>query len=463
MGELERSLNKTEQALGQGLVETAITHLGVTTVSGGNASQKGDQFGSISLELVGPDTRDVRNKAFIRAWRENITLPSGIQTFTLAEPQMGPPGRDLQIRLIGSDADSLKAAALELTEAIKGFDGTSGTEDDMPYGQQQLIYHLTPTGEALGLTIESLGRQLRSAFDGRLAQIFQEGDEEIEVRVLLPNDERYNLVSLDRINVRVPGGEFVPLSTVVELQPKRGFEALRHADGQLAVEVSADVDTSVNNARRIIAALEADVLPGLTSRYGLHYSLEGRSAESRKTLGDMKRGLLIALALIYLVLAWVFASYGWPIVVMIAIPFGLVGAILGHWLLGIDLTILSLFGFFGLSGIVVNDSIILVTFYKHLREKGMAADDAIIEASCQRLRAVLLTSLTTIAGLTPLLFETSVQAQFLIPMAVSIAFGLMFSTVLVLLCVPALLSIYEHAVARFGNRALSPQTAEATS
>lgn len=459
MNQVEKAMTRTERELGGGLVDTAITHLGMTTVSGGNAAQRGEQFGSIAVELVGPDTREVRNKAFIRAWRDNITLPPGIQIFTLAEPQMGPPGRDLQIRLTGSDSDSLKAAALELTEAVKGFDGTSGVEDDMPYGQQQLIYRLTATGEALGLTGESLGKQLRAAFDGRLAQIFQEGDEEIEVRVLLPNDERYNLVSLDRINVRVPSGDFVPLSTVVALLPKRGFEALRHADGQLAVEVSADVDTSVNNARRIIAALEADLLPKLTSRYGLHYSLEGRSAESRKTLGDMKRGLLLALALIYLVLAWVFASYGWPIVVMIAIPFGLVGAIVGHWLLGIDLTILSLFGFFGLSGIVVNDSIILVTFYKHLREGGMESDAAIIEAACQRLRAVLLTSLTTIAGLTPLLFETSVQAQFLIPMAVSIAFGLMFSTVLVLICVPALLSIYEHAAARLARRRTDPEPA----
>jgi multidrug efflux pump subunit AcrB len=154
--------------------------------------------------------------------------------------------------------------------------------------------------------------------------------------------------------------------------------------------------------------------------------------------------MIIALALIYLVLAWQFASYGWPLIVMSVIPFGIVGAIFGHWLMSLDLTVLSLFGFFGLSGIVINDSIVLITFYKHIREDGIPVEEALIEAACQRLRAVLLTSLTTIFGLTPLLFETSLQAQFLIPMATSIAFGLMFSTVLVLLAVPALLAIYER-------------------
>jgi multidrug efflux pump subunit AcrB len=208
--------------------------------------------------------------------------------------------------------------------------------------------------------------------------------------------------------------------------------------------VTADVDKAVNNSNRILANLTENFLPDLTSRYGLEYSFEGRAADQAETLGDMKRGMIIALALIYLVLAWQFASYGWPLIVMSVIPFGIVGAIFGHWLMSLDLTVLSLFGFFGLSGIVINDSIVLITFYKHIREDGIPVEEALIEAACQRLRAVLLTSLTTIFGLTPLLFETSLQAQFLIPMATSIAFGLMFSTVLVLLAVPALLAIYER-------------------
>jgi multidrug efflux pump subunit AcrB len=193
----------------------------------------------------------------------------------------------------------------------------------------------------------------------------------------------------------------------------------------------------------VVADLQQFTLPELASKYGIRYSIEGREASQRETFDDMKIGAAIALSLMYLVLAWVFSSYGWPLLVMLTIPLGLTGAILGHWIMGMNLTILSMFGFFGLSGIVVNDSIILVMFYRHIREQGMSVYAALEEAACQRLRAVLLTSLTTIAGLTPLLFETSRQAQFLIPMAVSIAFGLAFATLLILLVIPAMLSIYE--------------------
>jgi len=198
------------------------------------------------------------------------------------------------------------------------------------------------------------------------------------------------------------------------------------------------------------------VLPGLRAKYGVETSFSGRAADQAETFGDMRLGLVFGLGLIYLILAWVFASYGWPLVVMTAIPFGLIGALVGHWLMNIDLTLLSLFGLFGLfglSGIVVNDSIIVVTFYKELRAQGMAVKEAIIEAACQRLRAVLLTSLTTIGGLAPLLFETSLQAQFLIPMAATICFGLMFSTVL--LVIPVLLSLHEGLALRLGRRGAS--------
>jgi multidrug efflux pump subunit AcrB len=241
---------------------------------------------------------------------------------------------------------------------------------------------------------------------------------------------------------------------VARWRAQQGFLSVRHADGQLAVEVSGEVDASVSNANRVLAALEQSVLHELESRYGIEYSFEGRAADQAETIGDMKRGVFLGLTLIYLVLAWVFASYGWPLVVMAVIPFGVVGALIGHWAMGLDITILSLFGLFGLSGIVVNDSIILVSFYKRLRESGLALHEALVEAACQRLRAVLLTSLTTIAGLTPLLFETSLQAQFLIPMATSIAFGLAFATALVLVLVPVLLSMHEevHRWLRRGGR-----------
>ena len=444
---LEQTLFQTEKELGQGrLINIAVVHQGTKAGDQGGAGAgfaRADQFGALKVELVPPDQRLMRNEAIINAWRERIRLPAGMENFTITSRRAGPPGRDVTVRLTGRDAEVLKNAALELSDVLNSISGVSEVEDDLAFGREQLIFSLTPEGEIEGLTVESLGRQLRTAFDGHLVQIFQDGSEEVEVRVRLPESVRDSAVVLYRLNVRLPSGEQVPLASVARWESKRGFEVLRHAEGKLAVQVTADVDENVANANRIIASLEQTTLPELAVRLGIDFSLEGRSADQRETLADMKTGMLLGLVLIYLVLAWVFASYGWPLVVMTAIPFGLGGALFGHWVMGLELTILSLFGFFALSGIVVNDSIILVTFYKRLRKEGMALQESVEEAACQRLRAVLLTSLTTIAGLTPLLFETSLQAQFLIPMATSIAFGLAFATLLILLFVPSLLLFYE--------------------
>ncbi|NOQ81212.1 MAG: MMPL family transporter [Methylophaga sp.] len=445
---LNLSLNETTQELGPELVAMSVTRLGSASTAGRASAQTGERFGSIQLELISPDNRDVRNKEFIQTWRQKISLPAGIETFTLSERRTGPPGSDIDIRLSGASAEILKKAGHDVAEALKQFTGVSAIEDDMPYGQEQLIYRIKAQGDVLGLTVNNVGRQLRAAFDGQLVQIFQDGDDEVEVRVMLPDSERNTIASLENFMIRLPQGGSAPLSSVVEFEARRGFDVLRHTDSKLAIHVTATVDASLNNSNEILASLQQTLLPTVTSRYGVSVDFEGRAEEQAETMTDMKLGLVLALILIYIILTWVFASYGWPLVVMAAIPFGLIGALFGHVVMGIDLTILSLFGIFGLSGIVVNDSIILVTFFKHQREQGIATTQAIINAATQRLRAVLLTSLTTIAGLTPLLFETSMQAQFLIPMAVSISFGLMFSTVLVLLVIPALLSVHESIAER---------------
>lgn len=449
---LERALYEAEAELGGGLVQTAVARLGGTITSGTGSSARGDQLAGIMVELTPPDTREVRNERFLAAWREKTPAVAGIELLTFTARQSGPPGRDINVRLTGDDADALKAAALELAETLNSIPGVSEPEDDMPYGREQLIYRLTPAGEALGLTTESLGRQLRAAFDGALAQLVQVGRDELEVRVMLPRAERDRLDVFERITITLPDGRFVPLPTVASWEARRGFEALRHAEGRLAVEVSAAVDPETSNANAVQAELERSTLPALAERYDFDFSFEGRSADQRETMADMRNGLILGLGLIYLVLVWSFSSWSWPLVVMSAIPLGLAGAIFGHWVLGIELTILSMFGLFGLAGIVVNNSIILVSLFKELQHKGADLHDALVGASCGRLRAVLLTSLTTIGGLTPLLFERSLQAQFLIPMATSIAFGLGFSALLVLFFVPALLSLLESARAWMGLR-----------
>ena len=445
--DLEQSLLETIDELGEGVVEAwYVNH---RALGGRLARTRGDRVGGIYVELTAPDSREVTNQKFVKHWRDKVKLPAGVESFTLAARRTGGGSTDLEIRLVGQQPAQMKQAALALGESLRGLPGVSAVDDDLAYGREQLIFSLQPAGQAVGLTIADIARQIRAAYEGVLVQRFQDGRDEVEVRVSLPEAERNSLSSLETMPIRTPEGEFLPLSAVAQWSTQQGFETLRHADGLLAVSVTANVDESVNNVQAINEQLDAETIPTLVAEYGVTATLEGRAKRQRDTLADLKLGLQIGLLLIYMVLAWVFSSYGWPILVMLIIPFGITGALLGHWAMDMNLTILSLFGFFGLSGIVVNDSIILVTFYRKLREQGMAINKALEEAACQRLRAVLLTSMTTVAGLTPLLFETSRQAQFLIPMALSIASGLAFATFLILFLLPSMLSVYENLLAWF--------------
>jgi len=444
--QMEQGLTETDAALGEGdsLITAAVLRINTATFDGGINYQNGNQYAMLQVELLQPDERSVRNTSIIEDWQARLDVPAGVEQLSISSPRGGPPGRDLDIFLAGADAITLKHAAEDLAHAMEKFDGLSNILDDLPYGRQQYIFELTPLAQSAGLTIAEVGRQLRSALDGQLLQIFYDTYEEIEVRIMLPASERKFQGILETLPIITPAGNRLSLNNVVLLTSQQGLELLRHTDAKLGVHVTAEVNAKITNANEVLEKLQETVIPEITSKYGLQVNYKGRAEEERETSTDMKQGGMLALVMIYIILAWVFASYSWPLAVMTVIPFGICGAIFGHWLLGIDLTILSQFGMFGLSGIVINDSIILVTFYKQLKAKGLAIGEALVEAACLRLRAVMLTSLTTIAGLTPLLFETSLQAQFLIPMAVSISFGLGFATLLVLFVVPVLLSYIEQ-------------------
>ena len=441
--ELGQSLRETEQHFGGNVVVVATKRVGSNASDQFDKVRHGDQYGSLLVQLISPDERDFTNAEFLREWRSRVTLPPGAENFVLTQRVGGPPGQDIDIQLRGEDAFVLKEASLALMNKLGTFAGVSAIEDNLQWGREQLIFQLTPLAYSLGLSVNDIGRQLRHGFDGALIQRFQDGNDEVDVVVRLNKEERESLSALNHMHYILPDKTSIPLSSLVTFENQRGFEALKHKDAQLSVRISANVDRTVNNSNRIIASLEEEFLPQLTQRYNLTYSLEGRAADQEKTIADMQRGVVFALVMIYIILAWVSSSYSRPLVIMAAIPFGFIGAIAGHYIMDVELTILSFFGIIGLSGIVVNDSIILISFYQRLREQGIAVNEAIIQASSSRLRAVVLTSMTTIAGLTPLLFETSIQAQFLIPMAVSITFGLAFSTILVLLVIPAMLSIIE--------------------
>lgn len=442
---LESALRQTETHFNRKLIDHVIVNHHMASLdSGVNGQSLGDEYGSLTVSLVPAEQRNISNAALMAEWRKRAAEPAGLEKLIITQPRNGPPGKAIELKLTGADITLLKQLSLEIQETLKSYTGASNIDDDLPFGSQQLIFSLTPAGKSLGLDINLIGRQIRSALEGVLVQSFYRGDDNIDVRVRLPESERNYLSNLEQLPIILGNGSSVPLSSVVHFEYRRGLDLLRRVDGELAVIVMADVDDAVSNANLIIEQLERDILPQLRQQYPVRISYEGRAASQQETMADMKTGLIIGLSLIYIILAWVFASYRWPLAIMIAIPFGLTGAIFGHFVQGMDLTVLSLFGFFGLSGIVINDSIVLITFYQKLRDQGMQVLQAIEEAACQRLRAVLLTSLTTIAGLTPILFETSLQAKFLIPMATSIVFGLAFGTALILLVVPSVLVLIEH-------------------
>ncbi len=406
--------------------------------------EKGSHVGQITVELTQPDVRgEWSNQAIIRAWKQRVVLLPGMEYFLIKSSRGGVPGSDIDIALSGLPAEQLKLASLELQDSLGNFEGLSAIKDDLSYGKEQLIFELTPTGRALGLSAVSLASQLRTNFEGKRVQIFQDKGEEVEVRLRLAERNRESLRSLSTLPIVLADGTTASLANVARLAYARGFDDLKHNNGLLAVRVTADVDSSVNNANAVRAIVARTVMPELQARYGFDWKYLGKAEEQSESVGGIGFALPLALLMIYIILAWVLGSYLWPVAVMSVIPFGLIGAIFGHWLLGFDVTMMSVFGFFGLSGIVINDSIILTVAFKKLRDEGMGAKEAAIAAAERRLRAVLLTSITTIVGVLPLLFETALQAQFLKPMVISLSFGLLFGTLIVLLLLPAFLTGIE--------------------
>ena len=371
---------------------------------------------------------------------------AGVDILTILAAQGGPPGRDVDVRLSGDNVANLKAASLEVQELLKRYPGVSSIEDDLPFGKLETIIEVTSEGRALGFNTQSVGRQVRNAFEGSIAKRFSRGDEEVTVRVQFPR-EIIGGGALDDLFLRGVEGSEVALSEIVDTRESRGFSRIRREDGIRQVAVTAEIDKRVTTTGTILDALEADEIEEIVAKYDLRVSYAGKAEEQETTLADMKLGAMIGLAGIYIILAWVFASYVRPFVVMSIIPLGFVGAAVGHYLLGFEITILSLIALIGLSGIVVNDSIILVSTIDERLADGEDLRNAIINGACDRLRAVILTSATTIGGLLPLMFERSLQAQFLIPMALTMIFGLMFTTLLVLFVIPALISIQEDASA----------------
>lgn len=407
---------------------------------GSSGRNRGDNFASIDVELTSSEVRSIRTPDIVRAWRSAVPDLPGVERIAISERRGGPPGRDLDIRLLGDDAATLKLAAAELQAALSRFPGVSGVDDDLPYGKPELVMTLTPRGEALGFTLDAVGGQIRDAVSGRVARSLPMADEEISIRVRQDLGEG-GTGALRALELRAPSGLYVPLTEVVDLQDRQGFSVIQRRDGRTTVSITADVDADITDTSEIEIALREGDLQIIADRHGIDYVFGGRAEERQEAFADLELGGVLALGIMYIILAWVFASYWRPIAVMMIIPFGLVGAIIGHWLMDFQLTILSMIGLLGLAGILVNNSIILVSRFDDRLKEGFSVSQAAVQATQDRFRAILLTTLTTIGGLSPLLFETSLQAQFLLPMAITITFGLGSATMFVVVLVPALLKI----------------------
>ncbi|MCZ6746093.1 MAG: efflux RND transporter permease subunit [Acidobacteria bacterium] len=394
-------------------------------------------LGEVTLELAPSELRTVSSAEMAVLWNELAGgIPDAVEVNFTAS--LFAPGEDINVQFTGPRLDDLRAAADDLKVALAGYAGVSEIADSFREGKRELKLHIKPQGEILGLSQADLARQVRQAFYGEEAQRLMRGRDEVKVMVRYPEVERRSLGNLENLRIRTADGVQVPFSEVADVTSGRGFATIRRVDRRRAVNVTAAVDPAQATPADIIADLKSHVLPEIRAAYpGLDATFEGQQEEQRETLGGLKKGFVMALILIFALLAIPLRSYLQPLIIMSAIPFGLVGAIWGHLLIGLDLTILSMFGLVALAGVVVNDSLVMVDFINRHAGAGSDLQEAVRKAGVARFRPILLTSLTTFAGLSPLMMERSMQARFLIPMAVSLAFGVLFATFITLILVPA--------------------------
>ncbi|WP_400085706.1 efflux RND transporter permease subunit [Yoonia sp. R78084] len=448
--EMMREMQRATEALGaQYEAEYGVNPLSyVVAEIGGNSgraiagsdTKDADQLGAITIELIDADSRPYTSFAFVSALQDAIVQHPMAETVSFRRWGSGPGGDSLGVQMFGADSDTLKAAAEALKTELARFPEISGLEDTLAYDKEELILELTPQGEALGLSIDGLGRVLRNRLGGIEAASFPDGARSATIRVELPPDE-LSSDFLDRTQIRTAEGFYLPLADVVTVQSRTGFSTVRRENGIQLISVIGDLDgEDAARATEIQQIIDENILPRIESDFGIETQLSGQSEQEDRFLSDARTGLILVLLGIYLTLSWIFSSWTRPVVVMSIIPFALVGTIFGHHVWDIPMSMFTVVGLIGMVGIIINDSIVLVTTVdEYAQDRGLVP--AIIDGTVDRLRPVMLTTLTTVLGLAPLLYEGSNQAEFLKPTVVTLVFGLAFGMVLVLLVVPSVMAM----------------------
>ncbi|WP_428514786.1 efflux RND transporter permease subunit [Roseovarius sp.] len=437
-----------EDRYGANPVKFAIAQIGGNSGGGlaGADTKEPDQLGGISIELIDPDLRPYSSFAFVAELQDAVIRHPLTEELSFRGWRSGPGGDALDVEFYGASAETLKDASEALKSALLDYPEVSAVEDNLAYDKQELILELTPQGLALGFTIDDLGTVLRHRLNGIEAATYPDSARSAEIRVEVPESE-LTADFLERMQIRAPTGAYLPLADIVSVTERVGFSTIRRENGIRHINVTGDIsEDDPARAAEISTALETQILPRIASVHQVEWQLGGLAEQENEFLNDARLGLILTLTGIYLVLAWVFASWTRPIVVMSIIPFGLVGTIYGHAFWEVPLSMFTVVGLLGMTGIIINDSIVLVTTIDdYAKERGIIP--AIIEGAVDRLRPVMLTTLTTVLGLAPLLFEQSTQAQFIKPTVITLVYGLAFGMVLVLLLVPAIIAI-QSDVAR---------------
>ena len=406
----------------------------------GADTKEPDELGAVAIELIDADLRPYSSFAFLAELQDRLPTHPLLETVSFRGWRSGPGGSALDVQFFGADANTLKAASEALKEAVVQYPEVSGVEDDLAYDKGEFVLDLSAQGQSLGFTIDGVGRELRHRLSGLEAATYPDGARSATIRVELPDDE----VTADfiyRTQMRAPNGQYVALSDVVSVREQAGFSTIRRENGLRTVSVTGDIsEDDAARAAEIVQALQDTILPDIASQYQVEWRLSGLSEQEGDFLNDALTGFILCLVGIYLVLAWVFASWTRPAVVMAIIPFGLVGTIYGHAAWDVPLSMFTVVGLLGMTGIIINDSIVLITTIDdYAEERGLIP--SIVDGAVDRLRPVLLTTLTTVLGLAPLLYETSQQAQFLKPTVITLVYGLGFGMILVLLIVPSLIAM----------------------